>query len=217
MTLAPTRRGKFITFEGGEGTGKSTQLRLLADFLSGQGRSIVTTREPGGSPGAETIRKLLVEGEPGRWDGITETLLLTAARRDHVERTIRPALERGDWVICDRFMDSTVAYQGYGAGVDLDLIHRLSTAAAGDIQPDLTIILDLPVEAGLARATQRAGGEDRFERKGIDFHRRLRDGFLAIAKSAPERCAIVSAAEPIEVIAGRISSIVAERLGLPTA
>lgn len=217
MTLAPSRRGKFITFEGGEGTGKSTQLRLLADHLRGQGRQIVTTREPGGSPGAETIRKLLVEGEPGRWDGITETLLLTAARRDHVERTIRPALERGDWVICDRFMDSTVAYQGYATGVDLDLIHRLSTAAAGDIQPDLTIILDLPVEAGLARATQRAGGEDRFERKGIDFHRRLRDGFLAIAKSAPDRCEIVSAAEPIEVIAGRISSIVAERLGLPSA
>ena len=186
----------------------------MADFVRRQGHSVVTTREPGGSPGAETIRRLLVEGEPGRWDGITETLLLSAARRDHVERLIRPALERGDWVICDRFIDSTVAYQGHGAGVEIDLINRLSAAAAGDIVPDLTIILDLPVEAGLARATQRAGGEDRFERKGIDFHRRLRDGFLAIAEAAPERCAIVSAAEPIDVIAGRISSIVAERLGI---
>lgn len=214
MTLPSTRRGQFITFEGGEGTGKSTQARLLTDFVRGQGKNVVTTREPGGSPGAETIRKLLVEGEPGRWDGITETLLLCAARHDHVERLIRPALERGDWVICDRFIDSTIAYQGHGAGVEIDLINRLSAAAAGDIVPDLTIILDLPVEAGLARATQRAGGEDRFERKGIDFHRRLRDGFLAIAEAAPNRCAIVSAAEPIDVIAGRISSIVAERLGI---
>ncbi len=217
MTVAPSRRGKFITFEGGEGAGKSTQIRLLADFLRAQGRSIVTTREPGGSPGAESIRKLLVEGEPGRWDGITETLLLAAARRDHVERTIRPALERGNWVVCDRFMDSTVAYQGYGAGVGLDLIQQLNIAAAGDIRPDLTIILDLPVEAGLARATQRAGGEDRFERKGIDFHQRLRDGFLAIAKASPDRCAIVSAAESIEVVAERISSLLTERLGLPAA
>ncbi len=217
MTLPSTRRGQFITFEGGEGTGKSTQARLLTDFVRGQGKNVVTTREPGGSPGAETIRKLLVEGEPGRWDGITETLLLCAARHDHVERLIRPALERGDWVICDRFIDSTIAYQGHGAGVDIDLINRLSAAAAGDVVPDLTIILDLPVEAGLARATQRAGGEDRFERKGIDFHRRIRDGFLAIAEAAPERCEIVSAAEPIDRIAGRVSAILAERLGIPAA
>ena len=126
MSPAAIARGKFITFEGGEGCGKSTHARLLADALRSGGHSVVLTREPGGSPGAEAIRALLVEGEPGRWDGLTETLLLTAARHDHVDKTIRPALDSGAWVICDRFVDSTIAYQGYGGGVDLELIERLS-------------------------------------------------------------------------------------------
>ncbi len=212
MTPSLPARGQFITFEGGEGAGKSTQIKRLADALKKRGYDVVLTREPGGSPGAEAIRKLLVEGEPGRWDGITETLLFAAARRDHVERTIRPALERGAWVLCDRFMDSTIAYQGYGAGVDLALVRRLSTDAAGDIVPDLTLILDLPVEAGLARAIGRAGGEDRFERKGAEFHARLRDGFLAIARSEPKRCVVIDATGTPDAVAEAISKTVSERL-----
>jgi dTMP kinase len=204
--------GRFITFEGGEGAGKSTQIRLLAGDLAKRGLEVVLTREPGGSPGAEAIRALLVEGEPGRWDGVTETLLFAAARRDHVECTIRPALEQGSWVLCDRFMDSTIAYQGYGAGVDIALVRRLSADAAGDIVPDLTLILDLPVEAGLARAAGRAGGEDRFERKGIDFHTRLREGFLAIAQAEPNRCVVIDATAARDVVAQKISKIVSERL-----
>jgi dTMP kinase len=204
--------GQFITFEGGEGAGKSTQIRRLADDLKKRGLEVVLTREPGGSPGAEAIRTLLVEGEPGRWDGITETLLFAAARRDHVERTIRPALQQGTWVLCDRFMDSTIAYQGYGAGVDIALVRRLSTDAAGDIIPDLTLILDLPVDVGLARAANRAGGEDRFERKGIEFHTRLRAGFLAIAKAEPNRCAVVDATATPDAVAQEISKIVSVRL-----
>lgn len=212
MTPSLPARGQFITFEGGEGAGKSTQIKRLADALKKRGYDVVLTREPGGSPGAEAIRKLLVEGEPGRWDGITETLLFAAARRDHVERTIRPALERGAWVLCDRFMDSTIAYQGYGAGVDLALVRRLSTDAAGDIVPSLTLILDLPVEAGLARAVSRAGGEDRFERKGAEFHARLRDGFLAIARSEPKRCVVIDATGTPDAVAEAISKTVSERL-----
>jgi dTMP kinase len=170
------------------------------------------TREPGGSPGAEAIRKLLVEGEPGRWDGITETLLFAAARHDHVERTIRPALERGAWVLSDRFTDSTIAYQGYGAGIDVDLIRQLSLAATGGISPDLTLILDLPVEIGLLRAAGRAGGEDRFERKGGEFHNRLRTGFLAIAKAEPARCVVVDATASPDSVAQAISKVVSVRL-----
>ncbi len=212
MTPSSPARGQFITFEGGEGAGKSTQIKRLADALKKRSYDVVLTREPGGSPGAEAIRKLLVEGEPGRWDGITETLLFAAARRDHVERTIRPALERGAWVLCDRFMDSTIAYQGYGAGVDLALVRRLSTDAAGDIVPSLTLILDLPVEAGLARAVSRAGGEDRFERKGAEFHARLRDGFLAIARTEPKRCVVIDATGTPDAVAEAISKTVSERL-----
>jgi dTMP kinase len=212
LTGSSPRRGQFITFEGGEGAGKSTQIRRLTDELKKRGHEVVLTREPGGSPGAEVIRALLVEGEPGRWDGITETLLFAAARRDHVERTIRPALQRGSWVLCDRFMDSTIAYQGYGAGVDIALVRRLSIDAAADIIPDLTLILDLPVDVGLARAAGRAGGEDRFERKGIEFHTRLREGFLAIAKAEPTRCAVVDATAAPDAVAQEISKIVSERL-----
>lgn len=207
-------RGRFITFEGGEGTGKSTQLRRLAGRLEAAGREVVTTREPGGSPGAETIRGLLVTGDADRWSAMTETLLMYAARRDHVERVIRPALERGAWVVCDRFADSTRAYQGAAGGVDPAFITALEHHVLADVRPDLTLVLDLPPEAGLARAADRAGAETRFESKGAAFHARLRDAFLEIARAEPERCAVIDAEGSIEAIEVRIWSAVEDRLAV---
>ena len=207
-------RGRFITLEGGEGAGKSTQIRLLADALAACGKDVVMTREPGGSKGAEEIRALLVSGETGRWGPVTEALLHTAARRDHLERTVWPALDAGSWVICDRFFDSTMAYQGYGLGLGRDLIGTLQITALGDFRPDLTLILDLPVEAGLARANARRGGEDRYERMNLDFHRRLRDGFLDIARREPDRCAVIDAAHPVETVQAAILDAVTRRLGV---
>ncbi|MHA7062400.1 dTMP kinase [Azospirillum argentinense] len=206
-------RGRFITLEGGEGAGKTTQIRLLADALIGWGKRVVLTREPGGSPGAEEIRGLLVSGETGRWGPVTEALLHTAARRDHLERTVWPALEAGHWVICDRFFDSTMAYQGYGLGLGRDLVATLQTTALGDFRPDLTLILDLPVEDGLARAVARRGGEDRYERMDVAFHHRLRDGFLDIAAREPERCVVVDAGHPVETVQAAILDTVTRRLG----
>ncbi|KAA1059033.1 dTMP kinase [Azospirillum sp. Vi22] len=206
-------RGRFITLEGGEGAGKTTQIRLLADALIGWGKRVVLTREPGGSPGAEEIRGLLVSGETGRWGPVTEALLHTAARRDHLERTVWPALEAGHWVICDRFFDSTMAYQGYGLGLGRDLVATLQTTALGDFRPDLTLILDLPVEEGLARAAARRGGEDRYERMDVAFHHRLRDGFLDIAAREPERCVVVDAGHPVEAVQAAILDHVTRRLG----
>jgi dTMP kinase len=208
-------RGRFITFEGGEGGGKSTQVRLLSDSLRNAGIEVVRTREPGGSPGAEEIRKLLVDGAPGRWDALTEALLVNAARRDHLVKTVWPALESGSWVISDRFADSTLAYQGYAGGVErrqLGLLHRF---IADDFVPDLTLILDLPTEIGLARAKQRGGaGGDRFERMGRDFHDKLRAGFLAIAKREPRRCAVIDATLGIEAVQQAVRQAVQERLGV---
>lgn len=193
-------RGRFITFEGGEGTGKSTQAKLLATWLVAPKRVAVVTREPGGSPGAEEIRSLLVEGDPDRWDPIAETLLHYAARRDHLRRAIEPELALGRWVICDRFFDSTMAYQGYGHGVDRDFIRQLERAVIGALRPDLTLILDLPVELGLARAAARRDREARYEAMERDFHERLREGYRAIAAAEPERCLLIDAdAEPREV------------------
>lgn len=206
-------RGRFITFEGGEGAGKSSQVRLLEDRLTAAGRTVVRTREPGGSPGAEAIRALLVTGDPDRWSPMTETLLMYAARRDHVERVIEPALARGDWVICDRFADSTRAYQGAGGGAPAALIETLEREILGATRPDLTLILDLPVDTGLARAAARdTGAETRFEAKGAAFHQRLREGFLAIARAEPERCAVIDAALPLEAVSAAVWSIVAGRL-----
>lgn len=170
------------------------------------------TREPGGSQGAEELRKLLVEGDPGRWDGVTEALLHFAARRDHVERTIHPALSRGAWVLCDRFVDSTVAYQGYGHGLSRDVIETLREIAIGDFWPDLTLILDVPVELGLGRAASRNGGGERYEKMGCEFHQRLRDGFLAIASEQPNRCALIDAEHDIETVSQAIETVVTERL-----
>ncbi len=178
-------RGRFITIEGGEGGGKSTQIKRLARALETAGLAIVTTREPGGAPGAEQIRALLVQGAPDRWDPMTEVLLFAAARREHVARTIEPALTVGRWVISDRFADSTMAYQGYGRGIDRAALEALRRLAVGTLVPDLTLILDLPVETGLARARARAGAEQRFEAMDIAFHERLRQGFLAIAAAEP--------------------------------
>jgi dTMP kinase len=204
--------GRFITLEGGEGAGKSTQIARLESWLESRGHSVVTTREPGGSPGAEMVRKLLVEGPADRWDGTTEALLHFAARRDHLRATVWPALKSGAWVVSDRFADSTRAYQGYGHGLDLALLDRLYDAAVGDFRPDLTLILDLPVETGLKRAAARRGTETRYENLPRDFHDRVRAGFLEIAKREPKRCVVIDASKDINTIAGAIAAVVAERL-----
>ena len=204
--------GKFITLEGGEGAGKSTQVSRLAARLERAGHTVCITREPGGAPGAEAIRELLVTGDPERWDAATETLLHYAARRSHLTDTIRPALARGEWVVCDRFADSTLAYQGYAGGVDKGFISEIYAQVAGDLTPDLTLILDLPPEVGLARAQARGEGEDRYERMGLNFHQRLRAAFLEIAAKEPERCMVVDADGDIETVAARIKSAVEDRL-----
>ena len=208
--MAP--RGFFLTFEGGEGGGKSTQTQMLADALKKRGRDVVLTREPGGSPGAEAIRALLVTGDTQRWDGVTETLLHYAARRDHTMRTVRPALDQGKLVICDRFADSTMAYQGFGHGVDRDAIRAIHQAVLGDFKPDLTLILDLPVEVGLERARKRGGNETRYEKMGRDFHERLRRGFLAIASKDATRCVVIDAARTPEAIHAEILEAGLKRL-----
>ncbi len=192
--------GWFITLEGGEGCGKSTQVRALGEALTKRGLKVVVTREPGGSDGAEAIRKLLVEGETDRWDGLTETLLHTAARRNHVVNTIQPALESNKVVICDRFYDSTMAYQGYGHGVDKDVITSIHKAAIGDFEPNLTLILDVPVDVGLERVANRGGTELRYEQMDKDFHERMRSGFLEIAKSNPKRCKIINGSRDAEAV-----------------
>jgi dTMP kinase len=211
MTKKPSR---FITLEGGEGAGKSTQARRLAAALETRGISSVITREPGGSPGAEDIRKLLVQGEPGRWFPLTETLLLYAARADHVARTIKPALAQGQWVVCDRFSDSSYAYQGAGRGLDRETIRRIESVAIGDFKPDFTLVLDLPSEEGLKRANKRAGNEMRFEGFDAAFHERLRKAFLDIAKRAPMRCVMIDATMNEDEVANAIFQSVAARFAL---
>jgi dTMP kinase len=205
-------QARFITFEGGEGAGKSTQLKRLVARLETGGREVVATREPGGSPGAEGIRELVLKGNADRWSSVTETLLMYAARRDHIERVIRPALARGAWVICDRFADSTRAYQGAAGGTNPALIAALETYILEGTRPDLTLIFDLPVTVGLERAHVRAGAEIRFESKGQLFHERLREGFLNIAKSEPGRCAVIDAAGSLDEVEARVWGAVEERL-----
>ncbi len=207
-------RGRFITLEGGEGSGKSTHVKRLADGLRATGLEVLTTREPGGTPDAEAIRGLLVQGDIGRWDPMTEALLHNAARREHLTKIVWPALEGGGWAISDRFADSTLAYQGYGLGVDAEVLATLYRAAVGDFRPDLTIVLDLPVAEGLARAAARRSNEDRYERMGEEVHLRIRDGFLAIAKGDPDRCTVVDATGSIEATQAAIRAAVGARLGL---
>jgi len=204
-------QGLFITLEGIDGAGKSTQARALGAWLEGRGRDVVLTREPGGSAGAEEIRRLLVEGAPDRWSGETETLLFTAARRDHLERVIAPALEAGKVVISDRFADSTRVYQGAARGElrgFVDALHALAIRR----EPDLTLILDMDPDAALARGLARQSGEDRFEEEGAVFQHRLRAGFLALAEAEPERCRLVDAGRSPEAITADLTAIVAERL-----
>jgi dTMP kinase len=209
-------RGRFLTFEGGEGAGKSTQVKLLAAALRSQGVEVILTREPGGSTGAEEIRGLLVTGEPGRWDPISEALLLYAARRDHWLRLIDPALERGAWIISDRFADSTVVYQGVGKGVDQEVLKTLHHIALGDVTPDLTLLLDLPAEVGLARTQSReattATVETRFERMGLAFHQSLRQGFLELAARSPDRIARIDASLGVADVSKAVLDTVSRRL-----
>ena len=210
---ARRRPGFFITLEGGEGSGKSTHAALLAKRLSGIGRDVVVTREPGGAPDAEAIRGLLLGGTPERWSPVAEALLNYAARDSHLEATIRPAMAQGAVVVCDRFMDSTTAYQGYAGGVDLMFLVSLERMVVGDERPQLTFIFDLDPVLGLERARQRDPSHaDRFERKGLEFHRRLRTGFLEIARGEPERCVVVDATLPKDELAGIVWNAVAARI-----
>lgn len=196
--------GRFITFEGGEGSGKSTQVGRLVERLTARGLDVLRTREPGGSAGAEDIRALALNGAAERWSPMTETLLMYAARSDHLERTIRPALARGAFVICDRFSDSSRAYQGAGGGVDAGFIEAMDAAVVGESQPDLTLIFDLPVEIGLERALARGGADLRFETKGLAFHQRLREGFRRVATEHPERCRIIDASGDPDAVFARV-------------
>ena len=217
--MAKPGRGRFISFEGGEGAGKSTQVRLLCERLREAGVAVVQTREPGGTPGAEAIRALLVTGDGDKWDAMTEALLHIAARKNHVENQIKPALEKGAWVVSDRFADSTMAYQGYAQGLGRKKVAELGELALGRFKPDLTIILDLDPKLGLARVHERhapkRGGkdpiEDRYERMGKAFHSKLRKAFLDIAKREPKRCKVIDAGGRPEAVGEAVWKVVARR------
>ncbi len=211
------KRGFFITFEGGEGAGKSTQVRRLAKALRHNGQEVVTTREPGGSPTAEVIRALLLSGRARPLGIVGEAYLFAAARIDHIAETIRPAVERGAIVLCDRFADSTRVYQGTAGGLDKSVIDHLERAAVGDMTPDLTIILDVPAQVGLERARARASGLDRFEDDPLATHLARRRGFLEIARADPQRCAVVDGNADPEIVEAAVRRVVAARLGLQPA
>ena len=208
-----TERGRFITFEGGEGGGKSTQARRLAAWLCELGHPVLLTREPGGSAGAERIRALLLGGDG--FDPVAEALLMFAARRDHLVTAIRPALAAGIWVVCDRFADSTRAYQVAGQGVEAGVFRDLARIALDGVVPDITLILDLPPEVGMARAAGRGTAADRYERLDPGFHTRVRGGFRAIAAEEPHRCALVDASGDADSVWTSLRSETARRLGLP--
>ena len=207
-------RGRFITFEGGEGAGKSSHAKLLAQRLEALGVAVVVTREPGGSLGAEIIRHVILSGAAKPFGPSAEAILFAAARDDHLNQTIRPALERGAWVICDRFVDSTRIYQGALGEVDPQLIRALERIVVGEDMPDLTIILDVPADQGLARAAKRrgAGPADRFEDEAIEYHARLREAFRALAAQEPDRCVLLDATLPRPVVAEHIWREVEARL-----
>ena len=213
-------KGLFITFEGGEGSGKTTQINRLATELTEKGHKVVTTREPGGTPESEKIREFIVQREGGDWSPMAECLLLFAARIMHVDKVIQPALDEGKIVISDRFTDSTVAYQGYGRGFDIKEIEKLNKLVLGNFKPDLTFILDIDPEEGLTRSERRLASEsldikqteDRFERLDLDFHKKIRQGFLDIADSDPKRCHVIEGTVPIDEMSEKIMQIVFERL-----
>lgn len=204
-------RGLFISVEGIDGSGKSTQARLLSEALRGAGHDVVATREPGGAPGAEAIRRLLVEGDPARWSPETEILLFNAARRDHLERTIQPALDRGAVVVSDRFADSTRVYQGVARASLRPLVDRLHDLVIG-LEPDLTFVIDMDARAALSRGLARQSGEDRFEELGLGFQEALRAGFQALAQEYPDRVQIIDGARPPGAIAQDVATRVAARL-----
>jgi dTMP kinase len=209
----PTR-GQFITFEGGEGSGKSTQIKTLAERLNGADLRTLVTREPGGSPGAEVVRHLLLSGMGKLLGPEAETLLFTAARDDHVHAVIEPALDQGIWVLCDRFFDSTRAYQGRVGKVDPAVLNAMQRVTIGNLKPDLTIILDVPVEVGMQRAAARrgAGAPDRFEAEDVKFHEGLRDAYRQIAAAEPQRCVLIDANAAAGIVAGRVWTAVGDRL-----
>ena len=210
----------FITLEGGEGAGKTTQINRLGNLLTQEGYKVITTREPGGTEEGERIRELLVRQGNEKWSALSEVLLLLAARSLHVERVVKPALDLEKIVICDRFSDSTIAYQGYGRGLSVEKINSLSKESLGDIKPDLTFILDIDPETGLKRSNKRlssegVGGEaseDRFEKLELSFHQKVRDGFLDIAKNDPERCHVIDASQSTEDIAAQIKEVILKHL-----
>jgi dTMP kinase len=206
--------GFFITFEGGEGSGKTTQIQRLAESLAQiiSVGSLVVTREPGGVPAAESIRDLLVNGDTEKWQPLTEAFLMSAARHEHVEQIIRPALMQNKLVISDRFTDSTIIYQGVVGGVASQHIDVLNKISCGDIAPDLTIILDMDSQTGLARACSRGVGEDRFEAKGPAFHKKVRAGFIDLAHTDPQRCVIIDASRSADSIADEVLQLVLAQL-----
>lgn len=213
--ITPTPTGHFITLEGGEGSGKSTLIGLLSGAFAKAGLPHLTTREPGGTAGAESIRKLVVEGPADSWDPMTETILFTAARVDHVRKKILPALRQGTHVLCDRFYDSTLVYQGLGKGLGAPFIEMLHHFCLGNLAPGLTLILDVPPEEGLKRASARRGTENRFEDMDISFHRTVREGFLSIAAQHPGRCAVIDAGLPATQVYSQAAELLKTRLGLP--
>jgi dTMP kinase len=207
-------RGRFITFEGGEGSGKSTQIKLLADRLAAAKLRAVVTREPGGSPGAEIMRHLVLSGMGKLLGPEVETLLFAAARDDHVHTVIKPALDQGVWVLCDRFSDSTRVYQGKLGQVDPRILNAMERVTIGDLKPDLTVILDVPVEVGMQRAATRrgAGLPDRFEAEDLGFHQKLRDAYRQIAEDEPKRCALIDANADANTVAVKVWAALRERL-----
>lgn len=206
------RRGFFISFEGGDGAGKSTQIARLADHLRKRGMTVLLTREPGGSDGAEAIRRLLVEGAADRWSPLAEALMMYAARAEHLDRVIRPALDRGEAVVTDRFADSTMAYQGAAGGLGEGVIRSIHSMVVGEDDPDLTIMLDTPVHLGLARARDRDAPENRFESKGGAFQEKVRQAFLKIARDNPGRCVVIDASPGEETVFGAIAAVVDKAL-----
>lgn len=216
FTPAP-ERGRFVTFEGGEGAGKSTQIKLLADRLEAEGLRVIVTREPGGSPGAEILRHVVLSGMGKLLGPEAETLLFAAARDDHVHAVIEPALAQGIWVLCDRFSDSTRAYQGRLGKVSPELLNAMERVTIGRLKPDLTVILDIAVSIGMRRAAIRRGNEvpDRFEAEGIAFHQGLRDAFRQIAANEPQRCVLIDAEADVKVISNNIWGVLRHRLLTP--
>lgn len=207
-------RGKFISLEGGEGAGKSTQIKRLSAFLKSQGVEAVTTREVGGSPSAEEIRELWLGKGEGHWDPMTEVMLIMAARREHLVRTIWPALHRGAWVVSDRFVDSTRAYQGVGLGLGVENMDEIFSKIAGDFWPDLTLLFDLPVEVGLQRMNARCGQDDRYQQKHNGFHETLRKAYLGLAEKAPNRFRVIDASKDENDVAKAVEAAVTEHFGL---